>query len=35
MSAMEHSPPPHRPFERADRAALRRALHSFFDVYLV
>jgi hypothetical protein len=22
------------PFERADRAALRRALHSFFDVYL-
>ncbi len=23
-----------RPSERADRAALRRALHSFFDVYL-
>jgi hypothetical protein len=23
-----------KPFERADRAALRRALHSFFDVYL-
>ena len=23
-----------KPFERADRAALRRALHGFFDVYL-